>query len=202
MFTGFIKESGIVEKIISSDSDIELTIKVSHQFGLDIKIKSHLSLDGQVFTVLNKQDKNDSFFLSFYLSNPRKAEHYELGKKVNLEKAISVGDELPGTWFYGVPSGQGKILRIKSLEGEKLAMDVTWENKMMKYLDVKDQVCIDGVLLQIKQITDSSLSFELYPETLRITNLDHKKEGNIINIEVDPIVKKISQVMERVIKKS
>ncbi len=154
MFTGFIKDTAIIDKIQSLESGIELTIKVPHQFGQKILVKSHISLNGQVFTVFDKQENNDAVLLSFYLSNSRKLSSYKHQEKINIEKAISLGEELPGTWFY-------------------------------------------GVLLQIRKMTASSLFFELYPETLKLTNLGNKQEGSLINIEVDPIVKKVGQIMER-----
>ncbi|MGB5596539.1 MAG: Lumazine-binding protein [Crocosphaera sp.] len=197
MFTGFIKDTAIIDHIQSLDSGIELTIKVPHQFGQEVIVKSHISLNGQVFTVFDKQESNDAVLLSFYLSNSRKLGSYERQEKINIEKAISLGEELPGTWFYGVPSGQAQILSLKKLEGEKLEMELNWQDPLIKYLDVKDQVSIDGVLLQIRKMTASSLFFELYPETLKLTNLGNKQEGSLINIEVDPIVKKVGQIMER-----
>ncbi|MGK7942230.1 MAG: Lumazine-binding protein [Crocosphaera sp.] len=198
MFTGFIRETGIIANIQSLDSGIELIMKVSQKFGLDIAIKSHVSLNGKVLTVLDKQEDKDSVLLRFYLSNSRKLSHYQLGEELNLERGIRLGEELPGIWFYGVPSGRGKILSMSRLEGEKLEIEIFWNHSLINYLDVKDQVCIDGVLLQIKKMTNLSMSFELYPETLKLTNLGKNQPENIVNIEIDPMIKKIGNIMEKI----
>ncbi len=104
--------------------------------------------------------------------------------------------------FSGIPSGTGQVVELKPIGEDKLQMEVYWEDPLLQYLDIKEQVCLDGVLLGIKKIVDSSIFFELYGETLKLTNLNQRKKGDLVNIEVEPMVKKIAQIFEKLKRKS
>ena len=64
----------------------------------------------------------------------------------------------------------------------------------MNYLSVGDQACFNGVLLQIKELNTDVIGFELYPETLRLTNLGERQVGDLLWIEIDPFIAKISRI--------
>ena len=67
----------------------------------------------------------------------------------------------------------------------------------MNYLSVGDQACFNGVLLQIKELNTDVIGFELYPETLRLTNLGERQVGDLLWIEIDPFIAKISRIFEK-----
>ena len=177
-------------------------VRISSELGAELELKSNLALDGKVFTVLKKKEEVDSCCLHFYLSNPHKLKGYWLNKQINLERAIRAGEEIPSALFSGIPSGTGQVVELKPIGEDKLQMEVYWEDPLLQYLDIKEQVCLDGVLLGIKKIVDSSIFFELYGETLKLTNLDQRKGGDSVNIEVEPMVKKFAQIFEKLKRKS
>ena len=197
MFTGYIKETGIIEQVNSIESGAELTIKISPQLAAEIQIKSHIAIDGRVLTVLDKEDHTNFSFLKFYASNLNKVATLVPKRKVNLERAIRLGEEIPGAFFYGVPSGQVKVMSLEMLSNEKLIMKTSFEDVLLNYLSVGDQVCLDGVLLQIKELTAHLIGFELYPNTLSLTNLGERQVGDLLWIEIDPFIAKISRIFEK-----
>ena len=149
MFTGYIKETGIIEQVNSIESGAELMIQISPQFAAEIQIKSHIAIDGKVLTVLDKEDHNNFSFLKFYASNLNKVSTFVPKKRVNLERAMRLGEEIPGAFFYGVPSGQVKVISLEMLSKGKSIMKVSFEDVLRNYLSVGDQACLNGVLLQI-----------------------------------------------------
>ena len=197
MFTGIIRETGFIKQLTTINSGIELIVSASFELTNSLEIKSNLAIDGQVFTILNKTQNPDSCFLHFYVSNPNKLTIYWLDKRVNLERAVRVGEELPGFLFSGIPSGKAKVISLKQIASDKSQMEVHWDNFLLKYLNSQDQVCLDGVLLRITQILNSSIFFELYGDTLKLTNLGERKQEDLINIEVEPMLKKIAQIFEQ-----
>ena len=192
MFIGFIKDTGIVEQI-----DPELIIKVSSNFAAEIKIESHLAIDGRILRVSFKEDKNNFSLLKFYASNLNQAKNYLPQKKVNLERPLRLGEEIPGTFFYGIPTGFVKFVSREVLPEEKFLMKVSFENDLINYLSVMDQVCLDGALLQVISIDNHLLSFNIYPSTLEITNLGEKQTGDILSIELDPLTVKIARILKK-----
>ena len=118
-------------------------------------------------------------------------------RRVNLERAIRLGEEVPGTFFYGIPTGQVKVISHDRLPEGKSILKVSFENKLAKYLSTMDQVCLDGVLLQIREIVNHLLCFELYPNTLSLTNLGERQVGEFMKVEIDPLIVKIGRIFEK-----
>ena len=197
MFTGFIKETGIIEQVNPIESGAELIIQISLTFAAEIQIKSHLAIDGRVLTVLHKEEHSNFSFLKFYASNLNKVSTFVPKSRVNLERAIRLGEEIPGAFFYGVPSGQVKVISLERLSNGKLMMKVSFEDDLINYLSVMDQVCLDGVLLQIKELAEHLIGFELYPNTLSLTNLGERQVGDLLNLEIEPFVAKIGRILEK-----
>lgn len=197
MFTGFIKETGIINEVNIIEAGAELTIKVSSHFASEILLQSNIAIDGSVLTVLEKKDFPNLSYLKFYASNFRKVASYTSRKRVNLERAIRLGEEIPGAFFFGVPTTQVKIISLNLLSEGKLMMQVSLKDDLINYLSVKDQVCLDGVLLQIKTISGFEIGFELYATTLSLTNLGERKVGDLLRIEVEPFTLKISQILQK-----
>jgi riboflavin synthase len=198
MFTGIIKYTGQIKAVHPVDSGFSLIIQASPELAQPLAPKTNLSIDGRVFTVLEKRDGQDFILLHFFLSHIQSPQQFQPGRQVNLERAICLGEEIPGPLFYGIPSGQGQVTRLETTPTGTLMLDLHWDNPVLKYLDRGDQVCVDGVLLRIKALEASALTFELYhPDALQLTNLARSQSGDWVNIEVDPMIKKIGQVMER-----
>lgn len=197
MFTGFIKETGKIEQVNPIESGAELIIQISETLAAEIQIKSHVAIDGRVLTVLDKEENNDFSYLKFYASNLNKVKTFLPQKRVNLERAMRLGEEIPGTFFYGIPSGQVKVISHEMFANGLSLMKVSFEDDLINYLSVKDQVCLDGVLLQIKELASPLISFELYPSTLSLTNLGERRAGDLLSIEIDPILAKISRIFEK-----
>ena len=192
MFIGLIKDTGIVEQI-----EPELIIKIPSDLAAEIKIESHLAIDGRVLRVSSKEDKNNFSLLKFYASNLNQAKNYWPQKKVNLERALRLGEEIPGIFFYGIPSGLVKLVSKERLPSGKFLIKVSFENDLINYLSVMDQVCLDGVLLQVIDIDNYLLSFNIYSNTLKITNLGEKEPGDLLSLELDPLTTKIARILPK-----
>lgn len=122
MFTGFIKETGLIEQVTPLESGAELIIQIDPEFAAEIPLQSHLAVDGRVFTVLQKEEQNHCSYLKFYASNFAKVKTYLPHRQVNLERALRFGDELPGTFFYGLPSGVVQVTALEMLSNGKSMM--------------------------------------------------------------------------------
>ena len=192
MFIGVIKDTGVVEQI-----NPELIVKVDLDLAAEIKIESHVALDGRVLRVSSKEDNINFSRLKFYASNLNQTQNYLPQRKVNLERAVCLGEEIPGTFFYGIPTGLVELVSREILSDGNLEMKVSFENNLVKYLSVMDQVCLNGALLQIVDIDNHLLSFNIYPNTLKMTNLGEKQPGDKLSIEIDPSTSKIAQIFEK-----
>ena len=94
MFIGVIKNTGIVEQ-----TEPELVVKVDSDRSAEIEIKSHIAINGRVLKVFSKNANNKVSRLRFYNSNLNQSKSYLPQEKVNLEPAVRLGEEIPGTFF-------------------------------------------------------------------------------------------------------
>ena len=190
MFIGVIKDTGIVEQ-----TEPELVIKVDSEVFAGIEIKSHLAVNGRVLKVLSKDIDREVTRLKFYDSNLNQSKSYLPQEKVNLEPAVRLGEEIPGTFFYGIPTGIVKLVSRDNLSSG-LSIKVSFESNLVDYLSVNDCVCLDGIFLQIIDIDNYLLSFNVYSSTLRSTSLREKQSGTF-NIELDPFTLKIAKIFQK-----
>ncbi|MEM1169744.1 MAG: Lumazine-binding protein [Cyanobacteria bacterium P01_H01_bin.35] len=197
MFTGIIQQTGKTYQINPEGSGCELIIDVSPSLYAEVEIKSNISINGRALTILAKETSGELYLLKFYLGSTKVPAQYQDQKKLNLERSIRLGEEISGPLFYGVPSGYCQLISRENLLGGGIKIEVNWESEFFQYLDIKDQVCLDGVLLIIKELGKSSLLFDIYPETVNLTNLAEKKIGEDFAIEIDPMVKKIGQILAK-----
>ncbi|MGL6337753.1 MAG: hypothetical protein ACRC80_01275 [Waterburya sp.] len=105
MFIGIIKNTGIVEQ-----TEPELVIKVDSDLTAEIEVGSHIAVNGRVLRVLSKNVNNEVSYLKFYNSNLNQSQSYLPQEKVNLEPAVRLGEEIPGTFFYGIPTGTVELI--------------------------------------------------------------------------------------------
>ena len=75
-------------------------------------------------------------------------------------------------------------------------MKVSFESNLVDYLSVTDCVCLDGVFLQIVDIDNYLLSFNIYSSTLETTSLG-EKQSETLNIELDPVTLKIAKIFQK-----
>jgi riboflavin synthase len=190
MFVGVIKDTGVVEQ-----TEPELVIKVDSDTSARIEIQSHLAINGRVFRVLSKEVNDEVSRLKFYNSNLNQANNYSPQEKVNLEPAVRLGEEIPGTFFSGIPTGIAKLVSKELLPNGNLLIKVTFENDLVNYLSVGDCVCLDGVFLQIINLDDRLISFNIYSSTLKSTNLRDKQSE--FNIELEPVTIKIAKIFQK-----
>ncbi|PSB06631.1 Lumazine-binding protein [Pleurocapsa sp. CCALA 161] len=192
MFIGVVKDTGIVEQ-----TEPELIIKVDSDSSVEIEIESHLAVNGRVLKVSSIDDNNQVSRLKFFNSNLNQSKSYLPPEKVNLERAVRLGEEIPGAFFYGIPTGLVELVSQELLSDGNVIMKVSFEDDLVNYLSVLDVVCLDGVLVQIIDIDNYLLSFNVYPNTLKITNLGEKKSGNKLSIELDPLTIKVAKIFQK-----
>ena len=107
-----------------------------------------------------------------------------VGDYVNVERSLRVGDELGGHILSGHVMTTAKIIEKVENEG---SIDLLIENKeeFSDYILEKGYVAIDGMSLTIGEVSEEWFSLHIIPETLRVTTIESKSEGDRVNIEID-----------------
>lgn len=200
MFTGIIEDIGLVESINSKS--ISVSTKLDQ-----IKIGDSISVNGICLTVTNlirkksldRRGQNNFSILFFDISketfNRTNIKFIQKKHLVNLERALTLTSRLSGHIVTGHIDGITKIKNIKKVgNGWEFYFDIP--NELDKFITKKGSVAIDGISLTIANKTSSYFSVAVVPFTYENTNLKNRKNGDVVNLEIDVLARYIYSILK------
>jgi riboflavin synthase len=197
MFTGIVAGMGRISHIESKD-----VIRIVIDFGMvstdGLVAGASVSVDGVCLTVVGIDERMISFdVIPETLSLTTLGEKIE-GHWVNLERALKMGDEIGGHLLSGHILGVGEI--IERNEGnEHLDLFIDCPDDIMKYVQQKGYIAIDGISLTVGHIEEGGFALHLIPETIQLTTIGGKGPGEHVNIEVDSMTQTIVSTVEKIL---
>ncbi len=197
MFTGIVAGKG---KIVSIEGEDVIRIVINFQDVTtdELQIGASVSIDGVCLTVVEFNSSNVSFDVI-----PETLTLTTIGKRVpgdfvNLERALRMGDELGGHLLSGHIMDMGVV--ASRVEGEDyLDLHIECTPKIMKYVQEKGYLAIDGISLTVGELSKTGFDLHLIPETLGVTTIGSKQVGERVNIEVDSMTQTIVSTVERIL---
>lgn len=191
MFTGLIEEVGEVKKIERTAHSIRLSIKADSIFK-SIRLGESVAVNGVCLTVVSTVE--GEFDVMPETMRKTDFDNLSLGSKVNLERAMELGDRFGGHIVTGHIDGTGTI---KSIKKDDIAFEFTIEagKELIREIIYKGSVAIDGVSLTCGEVSERYFKFYLIPHTKENTALMYKKKGEVVNIEIDVIGKYIDKLI-------
>ena len=193
MFTGIIEETGIVERInITGNSG---NIKIRAKKVLEgTKIGDSIAVNGICLTVVSMT--GDSFSADVMAETVRRSSLSQsiAGHRVNLERAMAVGERFGGHIVSGHIDGTGIISSIKK-EENAVWYRISAGDEILKHIVEKGSVAIDGISLTVADVQKNDFSVSVIPHTRRETILSDKKIGDAVNLETDVIGKYVERLM-------
>lgn len=193
MFTGIVEEIGMVDKIFLEKDSARIKISASKVLQ-GLKLGDSVSTNGVCLTVTKLDNK--SFCADIMGETLRRSNFWELkkGNKVNLERALALGDRLGGHLVSGHIDGSGVI---KNFTKDDNAIWITVEPNLniLKYIVFKGSIAIDGVSLTVAYIDEKFFKVCIVPHTQSETILINKKVGDSVNLECDMIGKYVEKFL-------
>ncbi len=193
MFTGLVKEIGIVKNISPNKEGKLITIK-SHKVIGDINIDDSVAINGACQTVISY--KTNEFTVQAVGTTLSKTTlgHLKVGEEVNLELALRMSDRLGGHLVQGHVNGQANVYKIKSI-GDNYVMSLILEDSLSKYVVKEGSITIDGVSLTVSDVEKGNLiTVSVIPHTWFHTTFKNLLIGDKLNIEVDIIAKYVENL--------
>jgi riboflavin synthase len=197
MFTGIVAGMGRISHIEEKEV-IRIVIDFSMVSTEGLVEGASVSVDGVCLTVVEIDGQMISFdVIPETLSLTTLGEKIE-GHWVNLERALKVGDELGGHILSGHILGVGEIIE-RSTGEDHLDLLIDCPSDIMKFVQEKGYIAIDGISLTVGQVDEGGFYLHLIPETLRFTTIGGKGLGEHVNIEVDSMTQTIVSTVERIL---
>lgn len=194
MFTGLIEEKGLVKGLVRGGKSGKLRIGCCKIIE-GIKLGDSISVNGICLTVTNFD--NNTFEVDFMPETGKvtNISSMSIGHRVNLERALLVGDRLGGHIVSGHVDGIGIITSFNVLENAT-EVKVRADSSLMKYIVKRGSIAIDGASLTVVDSTRETFVVSIIPHTKKETILLDKKAGDIVNLECDSIGKYIERFIE------
>jgi len=195
MFTGLIEEVGTVRRIVVDGDRARLTIAAPTVTG-ELPLGASVAVDGCCVTATDVVD--GTFDVDLMRETLRVTALGELaeGTRVNLERALRVGDRLGGHLVQGHVDGVGEIVGIEKDPGT-WSMSIRIPAALTRYLVAKGSLCVAGVSLTIATLVDDVVTIGLIPHTRAMTNLEGLAVGGRVNLEVDVLAKYVERMLPR-----
>ena len=184
MFTGIVSGQGYIHKVKNNVDYASITIKAPVGFSKNLKRGASVAVNGVCLTA----KKGSTDLLEFdVITETLEKTNFKLlskGNKVNLERSMKANTEIGGHLVSGHIHGVGVIKSIND-RGQTKDLRIQPPASLMDYLFYKGYVGLNGCSLTIGKVFKSSFNIHLIPETIKVTNFQKMKKGDLINIEID-----------------
>ncbi len=193
MFTGIIEEVGEIVTVTPIENGKNLTIR-ARRVREGTRIGDSIAVDGVCLTVTALGSEQFSVQAVGETLEKTTLGTVQHGRRVNLERALAVGDRLGGHFVQGHVNGIGHIRTMRK-RGENYLLEVEIPPPLRKYIILEGSIAIDGISLTIAHLIDVLVGINIIPHTMENTNLRYKQVGDGVNIEVDLIAKYIENLI-------
>ena len=196
MFTGIITDIGTVLETQKESGVAERRIVIETSFDTQtIEIGSSIACSGVCLTVVEIGSNWVSFDVSTETISKSTIAFWNIGTSINLERSLSLGDELGGHLVSGHIDGIAELISATKV-GSSVRLLFSSPRLLMKFIAVKGSISIDGVSLTVNEVVASTFCVNIIPHTLNVTTLGSIKPNTSVNLEVDLLARYVARQHE------
>ena len=198
MFTGIITDIG---NIISAEQRGDLRLVIGSAYDMDgVAIGASIACSGVCLTVVDKAPGWFAVDASAETVSRTAADMWSAGNRLNLERALKVGDELGGHIVTGHVDGVGTIVTSEEV-GDSWKITVSAPAPLAPYIAGKGSITVDGVSLTVNEVADqhdgtAHFTLNIIPHTAAMTTLDALPTGRQVNLEIDVLARYLKRLEE------
>ncbi len=198
MFTGIISDVGEVIEMTASGERNRLQIASAYRAG-SIDVGASIANSGACLTVVGIESRGAGSAIAYDVGAETLAVttlgQWRPGTRVNLERALKVGDELGGHMVSGHVDGIAEIVSRRDFDG-MAHFRFRAPKDLAKFIAVKGSVALDGTSLTVNAVEGDTFEVLLIPHTMKVTTWGERKAGDRVNIEVDQMARYAARLME------
>ncbi len=193
MFTGIVEEVGTLRSLDRTVDGVRVWVDAA-LVREGLALGDSVSVDGACLTIAVLDATGFAVGLSPETLRRTTLGTAMPGTRVNLERAVRVGDRLGGHYVQGHVDGTATIAAMRE-EGDSLVVTFEAPTALMPYIVEKGFVTIDGISLTVTERRGSEFSVALVAYTREHVGLAHKFRGGLVNLEVDIIAKYVESIL-------
>ena len=195
MFTGIVTDIGT---IAAAEPQGDLRVRVTTAYDTaTIDLGASISCSGVCLTVVDKAPGWVAFDVSGETVSRTAKDQWRAGRRLNLERALRLGDELGGHIVTGHVDGIGTVLDVRE-EGGSQRVTIAAPHEIAPYVAPKGSITVDGVSLTVNAVRDveSGVEFDLniIPHTAAVTTFADVEAGSQVNLEIDVLARYLQRM--------
>jgi len=191
MFTGIIERVGRIATREVGRTGGRLIVEADD---VQARVGDSIAVEGVCLTATGTALGRLTFDLSLETLTRTTLGDLPLGRDVNLETSLRLGDALGGHIVQGHVDGRGSVASIEG-EGEGFRLSIDMPPFLLPHLALKGSVAVNGVSLTIASRTETRVGIALIPHTYRHTTLRLLQGGDPVNVEVDVISRYLENLL-------
>lgn len=200
MFTGIITDVG---EVLALENRGDLRARIGTGYDISrIEIGASIASDGVCLTVVDKGPSTETDPRGWYdvdisaetVSKTGLA-GWVVGKRVNLERALKVGDELGGHIVSGHVDGVAMIVAMQD-EGDSTRVTLEAPADLARFIAPKGSVALNGTSLTVNEVDGARFGINFIPHTKEVTTWGDAKVGDAVNLEIDTMARYVARLQD------
>ncbi|HXQ66900.1 MAG TPA: riboflavin synthase [Alphaproteobacteria bacterium] len=196
MFTGIITDLGRVRAVERAASgDTRFAFSTAYDTA-SLALGASVACSGACLTVVDKRPGWFAVEASGETLARTTLGEWRIGRAVNLERSLLLGDELGGHLVSGHVDGVAELARLAP-EGGSLRMTFEAPEALARLIAAKGSVAVDGVSLTVNEVGRTSFGVNIIDHTRKLTSLGEARVGDRVNLEIDLLARYVARLLER-----
>ena len=193
MFTGIITDKGCI-RTLEQAGDLRVRIGTGYDTS-GIDIGASIACDGVCLTVIDLGNNWFDVQVSAETMSKTNLADWAVGREVNLERALKVGDELGGHIVSGHVDGVAVVVAIRD-EGDSTRVTFEAPAALARFIAPKGSVALNGTSLTVNEVDGNRFGINIIPHTKDVTTWGGVREGDRINLEIDTLARYVARLAE------
>ncbi len=200
MFTGIITAIGHIDSV---EERGDLHIRIACPYAPDsMAIGASIACSGVCLTVVERGGSEGDAWFAVDVSGETVSctakDQWTKGRKLNLEQALKLGDELGGHLVTGHVDAVGEVVRMEQ-EGGSWRLDIRAPADIAPFVAEKGSITVDGVSLTVNAVNDEPdgrlvFGLNIIPHTGEVTTLGALTAGDSVNLEIDVLARYLKRM--------
>jgi riboflavin synthase len=194
MFTGIVQGVGTVRALEPHGGDVTIVLDTGSVALEGVELGGSIAVSGVCLTATRFDRSSFAADVSRETLSLTTLGQWQVGTRVNLEKALLAGQALGGHYVTGHVDGVGEVVSRHD-DARSVRMEFRVPAELARYVARKGSICIDGVSLTVNGAQGDRFDVNLVPHTLEVTTLGLLQAGSRVNLEVDIIARYVERMM-------
>jgi riboflavin synthase len=194
MFTGLVEDVGTVARADRRSDAFVLAVRPERIPLGELTVGESICHDGACLTVTEIGRDSFSVLAGAETLARTTLGNLRVGKRVNLERSLKVGDRLGGHWVTGHIDGTGELAARRDL-GSNLVLVIRAVPALLRYIVEKGSIAIAGVSLTVNAVDAETFSVAIIPHTRDMTTLGDLSICDRVNLETDILAKHVEKLL-------